>query len=495
MPIFLLLLALIIGPQPASAATVAELTAAQQRLTTYLQGEITKSETGDIELRAMMKAGKPIEYAMDPRELLKIGEEQRRSVKQLLKKVSAAQPAALPSSLAALLTSCKQSKCEGGIDQSFLEDALIAYGPLVWPPLEAAWPGLDEYAQESVVYLSGRFAPSECRQSWLDTALQSSVHRVAFAALQVFKSTCDMGAFWPRLDARLEREKNPELLLALLDLVPDTVPQSTTYRRRLLELTETGRIPLAQAFPKICTEPAPKLDLVLRPINASFWLKAYQENPARQMCLVEALFVQLNNPQTLAELTPLLSDAASHLYGFTATTDLAGSFTTAPHLTQWDSRPGLDIALLSAFRQNLTPQTITTWFNQPGMALSDKMVLGYWLGQDPRSLLPAQLPLSITVTNAAGQIVSAHTAPLTLNTLFDFTVPATGDFPAINYQGTLQFNGEALHYRIGTLLVGLKPAAAGFAVTLPLLGKFETDLNMGGQTYRWTLAIKSDARP
>lgn len=491
---YLLFALLLLCTWPAQAATLAELSAAQQQLVSHLKSEIAKSEAGEKDLRAQMKTGKPLEYAIDPQKLLTVVAEQRKGLKQFLQKVSAAQPAALPSTLAEMRLSCTQGRCESGLDLHSFEDALIAYGPLVLPSLQASWPKLDEYGQESLIYLSGRFTPSECRSSWLDEILNTaSVHRVRFAALRVVKNTCLIGELWPRLDAALAKEQNPELLLALLDLVEDTLPQSATYRRRLIEMTEQGRIPLDMAFPKICTEPAPKLELVQRPINSAFWLAAYQKNPNRQMCLVNALFVQIANPQTLSELTPVLSDAASHLYGFTATDTMSGRV-THPYLTQWNSRPGLDMAMLSTFRANIPPSTLITWLNQPGMDLGNRLLLTNWLTQDPRGLLADPLSFTITVSTPEGQLVSQHTAPVSLDTYFDFTIPSTGDFPAIQYQGTLQFNGSDLHYVINNFLVGLQPAAAGFSATIPLLGKYTIDLIAQGKPYRWSLSVTSSQK-
>jgi len=474
---------------PATSQTN-ELAQSKAALESYLQITINQGKAEAEKLRGAIRSGRRLEYAMSLDEVLKYTLKQNTAQEKLRAHIAATAAGALPAELSRLRLSCKSGACEGGMDTAALEEALLAYGPLVLAPLRAAWAQQDDFTQESLIYLSGRFTTSSCQQSWLQEALAVASFRTRFAALKVFKKTCDTSRFWPLLDAQLEREKDPDLILALLDLFKNTEGQSPVYLSRLLEMVEAGRISLTDSFPQICSQASLERKQGQRPLNSAFWLKAYQQNPARRLCLVETIFLEIKDPRSLSGLAPLASDAASHLYGFTATQDLSRR-NTAPNLKYWGGRPGTDVAVLTMFQQKLPASTIQSWFDQPGATLGDRMVLGQWLGKSPVTLLPEPLTLTVTVEAPDGKIVSQHSEVVALNEPFSFTAAAvSAGFPVISYSGNLRFQDERLSYLLDGFLVGFKPFGAGFNAIVPVMGEFQTSLVSDGKPYLWRLRVR-----
>lgn len=479
-----------------SVAAQSDLVArSQQQLIHHLVSQRSQHQVETEQLRTAIQSGQALEFARSPQQLLLEREQLGRAQQRLLEQVRAAPATTLPERLATLRLSCRQGRCDDALPMAFVEDALVAYGALALPSLQARWAGLDAADQEAVVYLSGRFTPAICPLAWLDQALAQQEYRVRAAALRVIQNNCAPAAFWARLDQQLNRETDPALQLSLLDFVPSDAQQSAAYRLHLLKLVQTERIALSAAFGKLCALPAPRLTLEPNAIDAEFWLRAFAQNPERQMCLVEALVLQLRDSATLEAMLPIFSAAAAHQYGFNDVTGLsrsAGMAEAAP----WNSAPGNSASVLEVFRTGLSAAAIKRWRQDRALTLGDQMVLFGWQGGDPAQLLGSLATLEIVVTAAAGNTVSTLQSPITLGSRFDVAAPMRlPELAQVRYQGSVRFNSATLRFVLTELRIGLRPAAVSFAAEVPLSGAFATTLIVAGQPYHWRLRVLGHSPP
>jgi hypothetical protein len=471
-----------------------ELEHAKTRLLDTLTRSVTEQENEKAAFQALVQqqGGMPTDQRGNPRFTIPIetvtaaAERRLASTQHLLQQLQPLPAPAIPAFLSNLFLSCHEGQCTDGITNDAVDDSIAAFGLSALQPVLAQLPKLNAGRKETALYLLLRVEPRHCPAPTLQAARGDTVFRVRAAALRITRKNCTETEFVAALNQLLADEQNPEFLLALLDEVPTDSAQAAPFRNRLLDLAEKKRIPLDKAFAAICDASKSNLPLETVKRDIAFWHKAYSEFPLRQTCLIEQIFLKQTDDTQREQLRPLFHDAAEQSYGFSATQGLYGRTAPADAAQRWNATPALADAWLQHLRQHLSRATLKTWLATPETTLGEKLLLQSWLGMTPVS--PPQWRLSLTVTAADNSLVATSTQIIRTGQPFSFTVaPRAEGFQTIAYSGTLAFNAEKLHLTIPDFLVGLQPSGAGFAVNLPLTGRFSTPLSVSGQSYNWTL--------
>lgn len=477
-----------------SPAATSELERSKARLLAALTRSVTEQENEKAAFQAQLEqqGGMPTDQHGNPRFTIPIeavtaaAERRLASTKNLLAQLQPRPAPAIPAFLSNLFLSCHEGLCTDGITNDVVDDSIAAFGLPALQPVLAQWPQLNEWRKETALYLLLRVEPRDCPIPTLQTARGDTVFRVRAAALRVTRKNCPESDFVAALNQLLADEQNPEFLLALLDEVPTESAQAAPFRNRLLTLAEQKRLPLDKAFAAICDASKGNLPLASGARDIAFWHKAYADFPHRQTCLLEQIFLKLTDDGQLKQLRPLFHDAAEESYGLSATQGLYGRTAPTDAARRWNAAPALADAWLQHLRQHLSRATLKTWLATPETTLGEKLLLQSWLGLPP--VLPPEWRLSVTVTAAANRLVATGSQRIRTGQPFAFTIPpSAAGFQTIAYSGTLAFDAAKLQLAIPDFLVGLQPSGAGFAVNLPLTGRFSTPLSVNGQTYSWTL--------
>ena len=469
--------------------------AGKARLVEKLQAGIRDDQRRIDELRgAPGKGGKPLAqgpYAVDPEELRRnvLDETLRhqQAWRAFLGVVEREEAGRVPGRLRALYLSCGPRGCRDGLTSSDVEDFVAAFGA---PALQALLDGfgeLDAAKRESVLNLLLRVDPPMCPKAVLDRALSDAVFRVRAAALGACGRNCSPGAFQKSLETLLARESEPELLLHLLEQVSGGNERTAWRYDTLIRLVQEGRIPAEKAFGQLCSatlsgqKPGAALDV-------PFWLNVFETTPSRRACLVQNLFLRLDQERQLVQLRRLLTEAAGHRHGFGSVQGLYGP--ASPRASSyWDSIPGAADQMLAAFRAGLGPQSMRAWESARETPLGVKLLLGQWLGKDPSGLFQGKLRLRIEVRSPAG-VVSSGERDVLLGQPFRFTLPSlTPGFQEVDYRGTVTFDAVGLRFGIRDFVVGLAPSGAGFAPEIPVDGRFETLLRSQGREHLWKISL------
>ena len=127
-------------------------------------------------------------------------------------------------------------------------------------------------------------------------------------------------------------------------------------------------------------------------LDVPFWRNVFETHESRRACLVENLFLGLDQERQLAELRRLFSEAAGYRYGFGSVQGLYGPAAPGP-ASYWDSIPSAAERMLALFKARLGPRTMRRWEEAPDTPLGAKLLLGQWLGNDPAGRLPRKLRL------------------------------------------------------------------------------------------------------
>ncbi len=484
------------GPAQANPGSGA-LHTGKTRLVEKLQAGIRDDQKRIDELRAFPgKGGElptpgPGPWAIDPealrRNVLEEATRRQSAWRAFLGVVSQEEASRVPGRLKSLLLSCGPRGCRDGLTLPDVEDFVAAFGV---PALQALLDGfgeLDAAKKETVLNLALRVDPPLCPNAVLDRALSDPVFRVRAAALGVCRRNCSPGAFQKSLETLLARESDPEFLLHLLEQGSGENGRSAWRYDALIRLVQDGRIPAGKAFGQLCsvTLSGQKPDAAL---DVPFWLHVFDTTPSRRACLVQNLFLRLDQERQLVQLGGLLTEAAGHRYGFGSVQGLYGP--AAPRASSyWDSIPGAADQMLAAFRAHLGPRAMRAWENARETPLGVKLLLGQWLGSDPTGRFPGRLRLRIEVRSPAG-VVSSGERDVLLGQPFQFTLPSLAPgFQDVNYRGTVTFDPVGLRFGIRDFIVGLAPSGAGFAPQIPVEGSFETRLSSQGKEHLWRISL------
>lgn len=475
-----------------------EMNAGKVRLLSKLETDLAESRKQADELRAYLRkyGSKPppaddrqaLRFSIDPQLLLNTALQRQQEQQEFLEIVRQTDARQIPDLLKAVLLSCEQGRCLHRLDYSAAEEAIAAFGAPALQPLLDSFKTLDMPRKESSLNLLLRIVPRQCPNTVLSQALNDQVFRVRAASLNVYKHNCTASAFEQSLNTLLERETDSSHLVYLLDQIPEDTGQNSMVFQRLIGLVQGRRIALDQAFGKLCSAAMSQAALNVNQLDIPFWWKVFEANPARQGCLIENLFLKVDQEKSLRQLRPLFQSAVAHRYRFNAVQGLSGPATMPPG--SWDAIPDADAQMLSVFEHRLSAATKREWLADA--AMGEKLLLTQWLGQDVQGALPGRLQLHLEVRSPAGEIVSSTTQLVRLGQPFQFTLaPRVNSFQEIRYDGTVNFDAKRLQYRINPLVVGLKPSGAGFEANIPVTGSFETDLLLRQQKYRWRIKLTS----
>ena len=211
--------------------------------------------------------------------------------------------------------------------------------------------------------------------------------RVRSAALAVSRRNCPPADFQRSLESLLARETDPELLLFLLEQVSGEAGRNAWRYDELIRLTQSGRIPADKAFGLLCsaTVSGEKPDAAV--LDVPFWWNVFETHESRRACLVQNLFLRLDQERQLSQLRRLFTEAAGHRYGFGSTQGLYGPASPRPS-SYWDSIPAAADQMLALFKAHLGPRAMRAWDEAPETPLGARLLLGRWLGNDPAGLLP-----------------------------------------------------------------------------------------------------------
>ena len=496
--VMLALLACIAHAAP-QAATAADYQAGKVRLIQALDKNLLDRQKQIDELRVYIKKyGKSpppdedrqaMRFSIDPQHLLEDAVRHQQEQRVFLELVKQEDAARLPALLKTIFLSCDQGACQHQLDYSTTEDLIAAYGNLALQPLLDGFKSLDAPRRESVLNLLLRIEPLQCPVSNLDRALLDPVFRVRAASLNVYKKNCSSEVFNQRLAQLLAKETEPDFLLYLLDQLPDEGVQNTQVYNRLIRLTQEKRIPADKALTKLCAASMRVAKLDAPALRLPFWLGVFDTQKSRQACLIENLFLKFDQEQHLLQLHELFRSAAEHRYHFSATQGLYG-LKPSGQGSYWDAIPGADEAMLGLFQTHVSPASLGVWSKLPDATLGEKLLLTRWIGGDVRAMLPAMMQLQLEVRSPSGSVVSTGNQRVSLGQPFQFTLPPlVPDFQEVRYQGAVVFDPDQLAFRIKPLIVGLKPAGAGFEAVVPANGAFETDLLLQQQKYRWRIRL------
>jgi|GEM_PF-5139599 len=494
-PIALLALA-VSGRAEATPESPAE-RAGKARLVEKLHAGIRNDQQRIDELRAFPRKGGtlptpgPGPWAIDPEELrrnaLEEATRRQKAWRAFLGVVEQEEAGRVPGRLKSLLLSCGPRGCRDGLTLPDVEDFVAAFGV---PALQALLDGfgeLDAAKKENVLNLLLRVDPRLCPKPVLEGALSDPVFRVRAAALGVSRRNCPPGDFQKSLETLLARESDPEFLLHLLEQVSGGNGRTAWRFNALIRLVQDGRIPAGKAFGQLCSatlsgqRPEAALDV-------PFWLNVFETTPSRRACLVQNLFLAVDQERQLVQLRRLLVEAAEHRYGFGSVRGLYGP--ASPRASSyWDSIPGAADRMLAAFRARLGPQAMRSWESTRETPLGVKLLLGQWLGSDPSGRIPGTLRLRIEVRSPSA-VVSSGERDVPLGRPFQFTLPSlTPGFQDVDYRGTVTFDPVGLSFGIRDFVVGLAPSGAGFSPVVPVDGSFETRLSSQGRQHLWKISL------
>ena len=432
-------------------------------------------------------------FAGNPLTELKAQHEHLQAQRNFLVLIKKEQAQNIPPLLKSVLLSCKQGVCQQQLNYSEVEDLIAAFGYLAFKPVLDEFKTLDANIKESILNLLLRVEPLQCPVAVLELALNDSVFRVRVAALGVFKKNCDYNTFQQHWAQLFKRETNPEYLLYLLDQIPDDDSRNTKVYNLVIDLIQNKRIPeenMQIAFGKLCAAPMQNATLDYAKLDIPFWLNLFETHQSRQACLVENLFLKLDQEKHLSGLQPLFRQAAEHHYHFSAVRGLY-NFEPTKQFSYWDSIPGADVKMLALFKTHLSQKTLQTWAKDAHASLGEKLLISQWLGGDPAKLLPATLQLQLEVRSASNVVASQAVQNVQLNQPFQFVAPALkSDFQEISYSGTVRFDATKLSYRIENFVIHLKPSGAGFNPEIPVTGSFKTNLLVQPQkNYEWRIKL------
>ncbi len=413
-------------------------------------------------------------------------ERQLASTRHFLQLIQQRPASALPTFLSGLFLSCQNGTCTEDVTSDTVDDSIADFGIPALRLVLAELPKLDTWRKETALLLTLKVEPLTCPTPVLQTALDDTVFRVRAAALRVFRKNCTEAAFVQALNQLLASEQNHNFLMALLDEVPSESTQAAPFRNRLFQLAQQKRIPVELAFSRVCDASKSAIVLETEAILVPFWLKTFATYPLQRSCILEHIFLKLRNDKQLSQLRPLFHSAAEGQYGFSATQGLYGQ-TASADAANWGGVPSLAEALLQVMQKYLRRETLKTWLAAPETSLGEQLLLQRWLGI-AKPELPTQWQINLEVTAPDKTRVAAGAQAVKLGIPFAFTVPPLSSaFQTIAYSGTLIFDAEKLRLKVPDLIVGLQPAGAGFAATIPLTGRFSTTLTIAGQPYVWTL--------
>ncbi len=495
-PVALLALA-VTGRSPANPGTPAE-QAGKARLVEKLEAGIRDDQKSIDELRAFLRKGGrvppsgPGPYAIDPAELgrhaLDASIRHQGSWRVFLGVVEQEEAGRIPARLKSLFLSCGPHGCRDGLTPQDVEDFVVAAGAPALQALLDGFGGLDAAKKENVLHLLLRADPRPCPKGVLQGALSDPVFRVRSAALGVSRHNCPPGDFQQSLETLLARETDPELLLSLLEQASGEGGRNAWRRNELIRLVQGGRIPVDRAFGQLCSVTVPGEEPDAAALDVPFWLNVFETHESRRGCLVQNLFLGVEQDRQLEQLRRLLTEAASHRYGFGSVLGLYGPGSPRP-FPYWDSIPGAADQMLASFEAGLDPQVLRAWERAPETPLGVKLLLSRWLGNDAAGRLPGTLRLRIEVRSPSA-VVSAGERDVQLGKPFQFALPSlTPGFQDVDYRGTVFFDPVRLSFGIRDFIVGLEPSGAGFAPMVPVDGRFETRLRSQGKEHLWKISL------
>ena len=492
----LLALAVAVGGT-ASSETPAE-QAGKARLVERLKAGIREDQERIDDLRAPLRPGAkepasgPGPWALDPAELrrnvLTASIRHRDALSALLGTVEQEEPGRIPARLTSLFLSCGPRGCRDGLTLQEAGDFLVAFGAPALRALLGGFGGLDSAKKESALHLLLRVEPQLCPEAVLKEALSDPVFRVRSAALAVCRRNCAPADFQRSLESLLARETDPELLLYLLEQVSGEPGRNAWRYNELIRLVQSGRIPADEAFGQLCSATVSGERPDAASLDVPFWWNVFETRESRRACLVQNLFLRLDQERQLVPLRRLLIEAAGHRYGFGSTQGLYGPASPGPS-SYWDSIPSAADQMLALFRARLGPRTMRTWEKAPETPLGARLLLSQWLGNDPAGLLPETLRLRIEVRSPTG-VVSSGERDVLLGQPFRFSLPPLAPgFQEVDYRGTVFFDSLLLRFGIRDFIVGLQPSGAGFAPVIPVDGCFETRLRSQGTERLWKIRL------
>ncbi len=495
-PLALLALAVTVRAQ-ANPESPAE-GAGKARLVERLEAGIREDQKRLAELSAPRRPGanEPAvdqgPWAMDPAELrrnvLSASIRHQAALSAFLGGVAQKEAGHLPARLKTLFLSCGPAGCREGLNLEDAEDFVVAFGAPALQSLLDGLGALDASKKERVLNLLLRVEPRLCPKGVLEGALSDPVFRVRSAALGACRRNCSPGDFQRSLETLLARETDPEFLLSLLEQVSGAPERDAWRYNELIRLVQRGRVPADKAFGQLCSSTLSGKKPEAATLDVPFWRNVFETHESRRACLVENLFLGLDQERQLAELRHLFTEAAGHRYGFGSVRGLYGPVRPGP-ASSWDSIPGADDRLLASFRARLGPRTLSSWAKAPDTPLGVKLLLSRWLGSDPAGNLPGTLALRIEVRSPAG-VLSSGSREIALGRPFRFVLPPVAPgFQDVEYAGTVCFDPEGLSFGIRDFVVGLEPSGAGFAPTIPVGGRFEAGLLSKGKKYVWEISL------
>lgn len=483
----------------AQAAPVSELQAGKARLVQKLEANQMEQQKRIGELRAYIKKygkspahaedGQALRFSIEPQQILDEEirhQQERRAFLELIKKEDAQH---IPALLQTIFLSCDQGACQHQLDYSTAEELIATFGSHALRPLLQSFKTLDAPRKESTLNLLVRIEPLQCPTTVLDRALTDPVFRVRAASLNVYNRNCAADAFYQRLNQLLAWESDPESLIYLLDQVPDDGKQNSLIYNRLIQLVQEQRVPVAKAFGKLCSRMMTPAKLDASELNIPFWLGVFEGHQSRQSCLVENLFLKLDQEKHLVKLHGLFRAAAEHRYRFSAIRGLYG-LVSPDQPAYWNAIPGSDVKMLDLFQTHLSQEAMMAWINAPYATFGEQLLLTQWVGGDLSRVVPSTLRLQLEVRSPSNAVVSSTIQNVRLGQPFHFTLtPYASEFQEIRYQGNVLFDADTLNYRIRNFIVGFKPAGAGFEPVIPLTGSFETDLLLRQKSYKWKINL------
>ncbi len=472
--------------------------AGKTRLVERLKARIRDDEKGIDELRAPPRKGGGIPgsgsgpYALDPEERrrnsLGAAIRHRTALSAFLAVVEQEEAVRLPSRLRLLFISCGPRGCRDGLTLQEVEDFIVVFGAPAVQALLDGFGELDAAKKENALYLLLRVDPRPCPRGVLVEALSDPVFRVRSAALGVCRRNCAPGDFQKSLETLLESETDPDFLLSLLEQVSGEAGRNGWRYNELIRLVQGGRVPVEKAFGQLCSGPLAGGKPDATTLNVPFWWNVFATRESRRACLVQNLFLRLDQERQLVPLRRLLEEAAGYRYGFGSVRGLYGPASPRP-ASYWDSIPGAADQMLVLFKARLGPKALRAWESSPDMPLGVKLLLGQWLGDDPAGRIPGLLRLRIEVRSPSA-VVSAGEQDVTLGKPFRFALPPLAPgLQDVDYQGTVYFDPEGLSFGIRDFVVGLKPSGAAFAPLIPVDGRFETRLLSQGKEYLWGIRL------
>jgi hypothetical protein len=430
--------------------------------------------------------------ALDPaelrRNLLDAAARRERALRALLGAVEQEDASLVPARLTSLFLSCGPHGCRDGLLPQDVDEFIVAFGAPALQPLLDVFGTLDASKKESVLRLLLRVEPGLCPKAVLEGALSDPVFRVRSAALEASRRNCAPAGFQRSLEALLARETDPEFLLYLLEQVSREGGRNAWRYDELIRLVQGGRIPAEKAFGQLCSAILSGEKPDATDLNVPFWLEVFETHASRRACLVQNLFLGLDQERPLAQLRRLFLEAAGNRYLFGSVEGLYGPAAAKP-ASYWDSIPGADERMLALFQAHLGPRAMRAWKDAPETPLGVKLLLGRWLGEDPAALLPRTLRLRIEV-RSTDDVVSAAAREVTLDRPFGFVLPPLAPgFQEVGYRGTVWFDSVRLCFGIRDFVVGLRPAGAGFAPVIPVDGLFRASLISQGKTFVWEIRV------